>query len=114
MSPCLSFPAIQHPVVLCVTLCVCVCGCVVVCGCVRQVMKYEHWDGKLLPDFHVGQVFRPSSLLLRESVTHAPPLLSEADLIAIMDENGIGTDATIAEHISAVQQRKCVRVPPFA
>lgn len=71
-----------------------------------NVMKYERWDGHLLPDFTVGQVFQPSSLLLRESVTHPPPLLSEADLIAVMDENGIGTDATIAEHISKIQTRQ--------
>jgi DNA topoisomerase III len=71
-----------------------------------DVMKYERWEGHLLPDFTVGQVFQPSSLLLRESVTHPPPLLSEADLISVMDENGIGTDATIAEHISKIQTRQ--------
>lgn len=80
---------------------VCVCDCRVA----LQIMKYDRWEGRLLPEFAVGQVFVPSSLLLRESKTHAPPLLSEADLISLMDANGIGTDATIAEHISKVQQR---------
>lgn len=35
-----------------------------------------------------------------------PPLaISESDLISDMDRNGIGTDATIAAHISTIQQR---------
>ena len=32
-------------------------------------------------------------------------MLSEADLINKMDQNGIGTDATIHEHIKTVQER---------
>jgi DNA topoisomerase-3 len=31
--------------------------------------------------------------------------LTEADLITKMDQNGIGTDATIHEHIKTVQER---------
>ena len=31
--------------------------------------------------------------------TQAPPRLSERDLIALMERHGIGTDATVAEHI---------------
>ena len=34
-----------------------------------------------------------------------PQLLSEEELIALMDRHGIGTDATIAEHISTIQRR---------
>lgn len=41
-----------------------------------------------------------------EGCTQPPPLLSESDLIGLMDEKGIGTDATIAEHIQKIQQRK--------
>ena len=36
----------------------------------------------------------------------APPLLSEADLIQMMNRYGIGTDATIATHITTVQHRE--------
>lgn len=35
----------------------------------------------------------------------APSLLSEADLIQMMNRYGIGTDATIAQHITTVQTR---------
>ena len=38
--------------------------------------------------------------------TKPPTLLSEADLIATMDKNGIGTDATIAQHIQTLLNRE--------
>lgn len=31
--------------------------------------------------------------------------MTEADLITVMDKNGIGTDATIHEHIRIIQER---------
>ena len=34
-----------------------------------------------------------------------PPLLTESDLIALMDKKGIGTDATHAEHIETIKKR---------
>ena len=37
--------------------------------------------------------------------TSAPNPLTEADLISKMDSQGIGTDATIHEHIKTVQDR---------
>lgn len=43
---------------------------------------------------------------MEESETTAPKLLTESDLITLMDKNGIGTDATIHEHIKTVQERQ--------
>jgi len=40
---------------------------------------------------------------MNEGETTAPPMLTEAELIRKMDENGIGTDATIATHIQTIQ-----------
>lgn len=37
--------------------------------------------------------------------TTAPELLKEEDLISLMHKEGIGTDATIAEHITTIQKR---------
>ena len=37
--------------------------------------------------------------------TSPPNLLTEADLIALMEKHGIGTDATHAEHIEKIQER---------
>ena len=40
--------------------------------------------------YHVGQEFEPSSIRMVSGNTTAPPLLTEADLIALMDKHGIG------------------------
>lgn len=37
--------------------------------------------------------------------TSPPPLLTEADLISLMERHGIGTDATHADHIETIKQR---------
>ena len=42
---------------------------------------------------------------MTDGETKAPMPLTEADLISKMDTNGIGTDATIHEHIKTVQER---------
>ena len=42
---------------------------------------------------------------LQCSQTAPPRLMTEADLISEMDRNGIGTDATIHEHIKTIQER---------
>jgi DNA topoisomerase III len=44
-------------------------------------------------------------LQMIDGETKPPTLLSESDLISKMDQNGIGTDATIHEHIKTVQER---------
>ncbi|CAN0317100.1 unnamed protein product, partial [Hapterophycus canaliculatus] len=67
---------------------------------------FERWTGRTIPEFFQGQEFVPSALVMDEGMTQAPPLLSESDLIGLMDQKGIGTDATIAEHIQKIQQRK--------
>lgn len=71
-----------------------------------DVYPYARWTTHTLPTFTVGQQFTPSSLLLHEGRTGPPPLLAEHDLIRIMNDHGIGTDATIPEHISKVQERE--------
>jgi DNA topoisomerase len=74
--------------------------------CTLQVYApWERWSDRNIPAFAVGQEFVPSSLLMTSGRTEPPPLLSESDLIALMDKSGIGTDATIAEHIKKIQVR---------
>lgn len=43
-----------------------------------------------------------------EGSTSPPSLLTEADLITLMDKHGIGTDATHAEHIETIKSREYV------
>lgn len=72
---------------------------------------YEPWErwstgqGEL-PHVQVGSRITPSSLLMKEGRTGPPQLISEVELISLMDRNGIGTDATIAQHISTIQERE--------
>jgi DNA topoisomerase-3 len=73
-----------------------------------DVYVFERWGDKAMPDLREGQEFAPSVLEMHEGTTTAPELLSEAELIRLMDTNGIGTDATIADHIKTVQEREYV------
>ncbi|KAK6079226.1 DNA topoisomerase [Seiridium cupressi] len=78
-----------------------------------DVYVYEKWTGTVqLPRFAVGERFEPFEALMTEGKTTAPSYLTEADLIALMDANGIGTDATMAEHIQKIQDRQYVSVVP--
>jgi len=70
-----------------------------------EIYKYEKWCDHELPEFKPGETFVPSVLNVEEGKTAPPKKMTEADLIAKMDENGIGTDATIHEHIKTVLDR---------
>lgn len=70
-----------------------------------DVYIYEKWNSKEIHNYQVGNTFEPTELSMPEGTTSAPNLLTEADLIALMDKNGIGTDATHAEHINTIKTR---------
>ncbi|KAK4186562.1 putative DNA topoisomerase 3 [Podospora australis] len=72
-----------------------------------DVYPYENWTGSaMLPKFRLGEKFEPTEALMADGKTTPPSYLTEADLIALMDANGIGTDATMAEHIEKIQDRQ--------
>jgi DNA topoisomerase-3 len=68
--------------------------------------KFDYWNASKIPLFTAGDIFPIKSFLLQEGQTSPPAPISESELIAAMDKNGIGTDATIATHISTIQQRE--------
>ncbi|XVF16931.1 hypothetical protein REPUB_Repub10bG0073300 [Reevesia pubescens] len=70
-----------------------------------DVYRYESWGGSMIPTYTLGQQFIPTSLTLDTGVTRPPPLLSEADLLSCMDKAGIGTDATMHDHIKKLLDR---------
>ncbi|GMI98096.1 topoisomerase 3alpha [Hibiscus trionum] len=70
-----------------------------------DVYRYESWGASMIPTYTVGQQFTPTSLTLDTGVTRPPPLLSEADLLSCMDKAGIGTDATMHDHIKKLLDR---------
>lgn len=73
-----------------------------------EVYTYDTWKGNEVPEFHAGDVFTPAQLNLEQGTTTAPKFLTESDLITLMEKNEIGTDATIAEHIQKILDRKYV------
>eukprot|EP00271_Cylindrocystis_brebissonii_P001575 TRINITY_DN11845_c0_g3_i2.p1 TRINITY_DN11845_c0_g3~~TRINITY_DN11845_c0_g3_i2.p1 ORF type:complete len:600 (-),score=87.47 TRINITY_DN11845_c0_g3_i2:707-2506(-) len=70
-----------------------------------EIYRYDSWGASTLPVFQPGQQFIPTELTLRQSTTEPPPLLSEADLLGLMDQSGIGTDATMHDHIKKQLER---------
>lgn len=51
---------------------------------------YETWSAVTLPKFTLNEKIMPKELKIDAGRTTAPLLLSESDLIATMDRNGIG------------------------
>ncbi|XP_075514704.1 DNA topoisomerase 3-alpha isoform X2 [Primulina tabacum] len=70
-----------------------------------DVYRFETWGGSMIPTYTFGQQFTPTALTLDSGVTRPPPLLSEADLLSCMDKAGIGTDATMHDHIKKLLDR---------
>ncbi|PIM98077.1 DNA topoisomerase [Handroanthus impetiginosus] len=70
-----------------------------------DVYRFETWGGSVIPTYNHGQQFTPTTLALDSGVTRPPPLLSEADLLSCMDKAGIGTDATMHDHIKKLLDR---------
>lgn len=77
-----------------------------------EVYPYEKWSNKLIPEFTLHETFMPDSIMLHEGKTTAPELLTEAQLIALMEKHGIGTDATHAEHIEKIKERQYISETP--
>lgn len=78
-----------------------------------DIYPYEKWTStQQLPNFEVGETFEPTEARINEGRTTPPGFLTEPDLIALMDANGIGTDATMHEHIATVKKREYVMTRP--
>ena len=80
-----------------------------------DVYPYEKWESsQQLPVFVLHEVFEPTEANITEGETTPPGYLTEPELIGLMDANGIGTDATMAEHISKIKEREYVQTQPRA
>ena len=77
-----------------------------------EVYIYDKWSDKDIPRFNQNEKFSPDSIMLSEGQTTAPELLTESQLIALMEKHGIGTDATHAEHIEKIKERNYITETP--
>lgn len=78
-----------------------------------DIYCYENWTSStILPKFTLGERFEPTEAMITDGKTSAPGYLTEPDLIALMDANGIGTDATMAQHIEMIKNREYVFTRP--
>ena len=78
-----------------------------------EVYLYEKWtSSQPLPNFNLNETFEPTEANITEGETTPPGYLTEPELISLMDANGIGTDATMAEHIAKIKEREYVMTQP--
>lgn len=77
-----------------------------------DVYPYEKWNTKVIPVYEMGERFQPTTVEMVDGETSPPQLLTEADLISLMEKHGIGTDATHAEHIETIKSRMYVGLTP--
>ena len=70
-----------------------------------EIYPFDYWSNSYVPNFIEGEIITPYSLNMETGITSPPNFLTEAELISLMDKNGIGTDATIHEHIKHIQDR---------
>ena len=78
-----------------------------------DVYVYDKWESsQQLPEYTLGETFEPTEANMVDGKTTAPGYLTEPELIGLMDANGIGTDATMAEHIQKIKDRSYVDTKP--
>lgn len=65
----------------------------------------ESDDEKLLPEFNIGDVLKQKKLLPEQKFTEPPARYTEASLVKVMEEKGIGRPSTYAPTISTLLDR---------
>ncbi|CAD8174816.1 unnamed protein product [Paramecium octaurelia] len=70
-----------------------------------EIYIYDEWSQSQVPNYQQGDSIK-IKLTLQKGSTSPPKPMTEAELIGLMDKNGIGTDATIHEHINTIQDRE--------
>jgi len=70
-----------------------------------SIYPYFKPEDSPIPSLKVGEKLRVVSLKLHESSTRPPERLTEPELLKILEENGIGTDATRASFPKLILER---------
>ena len=79
-----------------------------------EVYTYDRWQGEVLPrEFKEGEPIGSTIRVeVEENYSQPEPLLTEADLIKLMDQHEIGTDATHADHVEKIKERQYCKMTP--
>ncbi len=81
-------------------------GLIVLARNYLDVYPYDKWGDRHIPNFNEGQTFMPTVCELRDGKTSRPNLLTEADLVGLMDKNGIGkTNHPLARELASSVSR---------
>ncbi len=70
-----------------------------------EIYGYFRPEDNPIPELAVGEKLRIMSLKLHEGKTKPPDRLTEAELLKLMEEHGIGTDATRASFPQLIKER---------
>ena len=70
-----------------------------------DIFPFQQWKSQVIPRFYSGEVLELFAIRISSGNTSSPEPLTEEGLITLMDNNGIGTDATIPQHIQTVLNR---------
>jgi len=84
-----------------------------------EIYPFERPTERILPKLEKGSQVRLVKAEVVERETQPPPLLSESELLALMRRYGIGTDATMQEHIHTnirrryftINRKRCIPTP---
>lgn len=84
-----------------------------------EIYPYEKPSEKILPYVSRGTKVRLISAKIVEKETKPPPYLSESELLRLMRKYGIGTDATMQDHIQTniergyfyIRNKQCIPTP---
>ncbi len=71
-----------------------------------KVYPYFRSKDNPIPEFEEGEKVKIIKAEVKTGYTEPPPRLSEADLLKMMEDHGIGTDATRATYPKIIQRRK--------
>jgi DNA topoisomerase-3 len=84
--------------------------CILVLVAVSCCARYGGGKSELhLPAMEEGEDVTVQGIHMTQKMTEPPEMLSESDLITLMEQHKIGTDASIATHINNIQERNYVR-----
>jgi len=71
----------------------------------HKIFPYFRSKDNPLPEFEVGEKLKVLNVEVKTGYTNPPPRLSEADLLKLMEDHGIGTDATRAIYPRIIVKR---------